>query len=420
MRILLRQARIVDLSSPFHLQVKDILFINNTIDQIDNHIDDADFTIIEQPGLSIAPGWVDIFSNFCDPGLEYKETLESGAKAAAAGGFTHVLLVPNTQPVVHAKTQVDYIIEKGRQLPVHLHPIGAVSKNAAGKELAEMYDMFTNGAVAFSDGFNAIQSPSLLIKALQYIKAFDGVIMQLPDDHSIAPNGLINEGVISTRLGLPGKPTLAEELMVARDIKLAEYTNSTLHFTGITSAVSVNLIRQAKKDGLAITCSVTPHHLWFSDNDLVNYDTHLKVNLPFRTKIDVAALHLGIIDGTIDCISTHHEPHEWDSKICEFEYAKFGVIGLETCFGVLGKLGLSEEKINALLCTNPRAIFKLANSTVNVGSIADFTLYMPEETFTFESSHIKSVSKNSPFIGETLKGKVLGILNKNQLFLNKI
>lgn len=420
MRILLRQTRIVDSSSPFHLQVKDILFVNNTIAQIDNSINSDDCTIIDQPGLSITPGWVDIFSNFCDPGLEYKETLYSGAQAAAAGGFTHIMLVPNTQPVLHAKTQIDYIVEKGRQLPVHLHPIGAVSKNAAGKELAEMYDMFTNGAVAFSDGFNAIQSSSLLIKALQYIKAFDGVILQLPDDHSIAPYGLINEGVISTRLGLPGKPKLAEELMVARDIKLVEYTNSTLHFTGITSAISVDLIRQAKKDGLAITCSVTPHHLWFTDNDLVNYNTHLKVNLPFRTSQDVEALRQGIIDGTIDCISSHHQPHEWDSKICEFEYAKFGVIGLETCYGVLGKLGITEEKINALLSSRPREIFKLNTSTVNIGNIADFTLYLPEEIFTFNASHIKSISKNSPFIGETLKGKVLGILTKNQLFLNKI
>jgi dihydroorotase len=419
MKILLRQARIVDTSSPFHLQEKDILIVHNTITEIDNHIDCTDCTIIDHPNLSITPGWVDIFANFCDPGLEYKETLETGAQAAAAGGFTHVMLVPNTQPVVHAKTQVDYIIEKGRQLPVHLHPIGAVSKNTEGKELAEMYDMFTNGAVAFSDGFNAIQSPSLMIKALQYIKAFDGVLMQLPDDHAIAPNGLINEGVISTRLGLPGKPTLAEDLMVARDIQLAAYTNSKLHFTGVTSAASIELIRQAKRNGIAITCSVTPHHLLFTDADLVEYDTQLKVNLPFRTQKDVDALHEGILDGTVDCISSHHQPHEWDSKICEFEYAKFGIIGLETCFGILGKLGISEEKINSLLCNRPREIFSLATSTINIGSVADCTLYLPEETFTFETSNIRSISKNTPFIGKTLKGKVIGILNKNQLFLNK-
>lgn len=419
MNILIRKARIQDPSSPFHGSIKDILVSNGRISAIENGIEADNATVVEMANLTVAKGWVDIFADFADPGHEQKESLESGSQAAAAGGFTHVFLVPNTSPTIHSKSQVEYIVEKSRRLPVFLHPIGAVTKNTEGRELAEMYDMRLYDAVTFSDGFNAIQSAGLLIKALQYVKAIDAVIIQLPDDRSINPGGLMNEGVVSTRLGLPGKPAMAEEIMVARDIKLARYTDSKLHFTGVTSAKSIEYIRRAKESGIRITCSVTPYHLYFSDEDLATYDTNLKVNLPLRTKPDVHALREAVADGTVDCIATHHQPHEWDSKTCEFEYAKPGMIGLETCFGVLGKLGLNESRINDLLGEGPRKVFGLPVHSISVGNEADLTLYDASSEYVFDESMIRSLSRNTAFTGHHLKGRALGVVCKDSLYLNK-
>lgn len=418
MNILIRKAHIQDPSSPFHGSVKDILVADGYIRSIEDHIENSNARVVESSGLRVSQGWVDIFADFADPGYEHKESLETGAVAAAAGGFTHVFLVPNTSPAIHSKSQVEYIVEKSRRLPVTLLPIGAITKNTEGKELAEMYDMKLYDAIAFSDGFNAVQSAGLLIKALQYVKAINGVIIQIPDDRSINPGGLMNEGIVSTKLGLPGKPAMAEEIMVARDIKLARYTDSRLHFTGVSSAKSIEYIRRAKEGGLKITCSVTPYHLYFTDEDLTTYDTNLKVNLPLRTKKDAAVLMEAVKDGTIDCIATHHQPHEWDSKTCEFEYAKPGMIGLETCFGVLGKLGLPDSRIVSLLSETPRKIFNLPDSSIKVGKLADMTLYNPGLEYQFEASMIRSKSKNTAFLGHSLNGKVIGIVNKDSLYLN--
>ncbi len=418
MNILIRKAHIQDPTSPFHGTVKDILVSEGRIKAIEGHIDHADAKEVNAAGLSVSQGWVDIFADFADPGYEHKESLETGAIAAAAGGFTHVFLVPNTSPAIHSKSQVEYIIEKSRRLPVSLYPIGAITRNVEGKELAEMYDMKLYEAMAFSDGFNAIQSAGLLIKALQYVKAINSVIIQIPDDKSINPGGLMNEGIVSTRLGLPGKPIMAEEIMVARDIKLARYTDSKLHLAGISSGKSLEYIRRAKDGGIQVTCSVTPYHLYFSDEDLVSYDTNLKVNLPLRTKKDVAALMAGIKDGTVDCIATHHQPHEWDSKTCEFEYARSGMIGLETCFGVLGKLGIPEERIIELLSTAPRKIFDLPVATINTGNMADLTLFQTDTEYEFAESMIRSKSKNTAFIGHPLKGRAVGVVTKDGLYLN--
>jgi dihydroorotase len=418
MNILIRKAHIQDPSSPFHGSVKDILVVDGVIRSVEDHIDHDDARTVEAANLKVSQGWVDTFADFSDPGYEHKESLETGAIAAAAGGFTHVFLVPNTSPAIHSKSQVEYIIEKSRRLPVSLLPIGAITKNTDGKELAEMYDMRLYDAIAFSDGFNAVQSAGLLIKALQYVKAINGVIIQIPDDRSINPGGLMNEGIVSTRLGLPGKPAMAEEIMVARDIKLARYTDSRLHFTGVSSAKSIEYIRRAKEGGIRVTCSVTPYHLYFTDEDLTTYDTNLKVNLPLRTKKDSAVLMEAVKDGTVDCIATHHQPHEWDSKTCEFEYAKPGMIGLETCFGVLGKLGISEERIISLISASPRKIFNLPDAGIRIGNTADLTLYVPGEEFVFNESMIRSKSKNTPFTGHHLNGKVIGIVSKDSLYLN--
>jgi len=418
MDILVRQARIIDPSSPFHQQTTDI-FIQNGIVAETGSIDRPADKVIEAEGLCLSPGWTDIFSSFCDPGYEARETLVSGAQAAAAGGYTDVMVLPNTAPVLHNKSGIEYIVQRSARLPVTIHPIGAITKNTEGKELAEMYDMHQSGAVAFSDGTCTIQSAGLLLKALQYLRAIDKTIIQVPDDRSISASGLVNEGIMSTRLGLPGKSAIAEELMIARDIELAQYTNSKLHITGISTGRGLDLIRGAKAAGIQVTCSVTPNHLFFTDEDLPGYDTNLKLNPPLRTAADRAALRAGVLDGTVDCIAAHHQPQDPDHKVVEFEYAQYGMTGLETCFAVVRTVlpGLSIEDIVRLFSTAPRAIFGLAPLTVALGSAAAFSLFLPDAVWTPGAS--RSRSKNTAFTGRTLTGKPFGIINKDQLFLSE-
>lgn len=419
MNILVRQARILDPSSPFHLQTADLLIENGVITSIDPSISARADQIIDIPGLHLSPGWVDVFAHFCDPGFEFRETLETGVAAAAAGGYTDVMVVPNTAPVVHSKSTVEYIVQKSRYLPVTVHPIGAITRNNEGKELAEMYDMEASGAVAFSDGTCSVQSSGLLLKALQYLKAVDRTIIQLPDDRAINPGGLMNEGLVSTRLGLPGRPAIAEELMIARDIELVKYTGSRLHFTGISTAKSVELIRQAKSEGLEVSCSVTPYHLYFSDEDLGAYDTNLKVNPPLRTAADRQALQQAVVDGTIDCIASHHLPQDIDNKVSEFEYAKYGMIGLQTAFAVVRTAipQLSPERLVELFATAPRRIFGLPGGEINQGRRARLSLFAPDQSWTFDRN--RSRSANSPFLGKVLTGAPIGIINEDKLFLNQ-
>lgn len=421
MNLLLRHVRIIDPSSPFHQQQVDIFIQNGTIASIGEKLSNQVDKVIDRKGLSISPGWFDIFAQFQDPGFEYKETLETGTQAAAAGGFTDVLLLPNTAPVVHNKSAVEYIVQRNRTALVSLHPIGAVTKNVEGKELAEMYDMHQSGAVAFGDGTNTIQSSGILLKALQYIKAIDKVLIQLPDDKSISASGLMNEGVVSTQLGLPGKPAIAEELMVSRDIELAKYTDSKIHFTGVSTALSIDLIKKAKLAGIQVTCSVSPYHLCFCDADLVGYDTNLKVNPPLRTKDDREALRNAVADGTVDCIASHHSPHEKDSKIVEFEYARYGMISLETAFAVVRSCmpQLSIERLVELFAIQPRKIFHLTVPSIKEKEKACFTLFDENEKWIFDTNHIKSRSSNTPFIGKELTGRAFGIINKDQVFLNE-
>ncbi len=418
MKVLIKQATIISSSSPFNGKVKDILINDGIIQSISDSISENAGKIIEQPGLFVSIGWVDIFANFCDPGLEYKETLETGALAAAAGGFTDVLILPNTHPVVDSKTQIEYIVQKAKSLSVNIHPIGAVTKNTAGNELAEMYDMRQSGAVAFGDGTHSIQNAGLLLKALQYVKSFDGTIIQIPDDKTIGTNGLMNEGIISTQLGLPGKPAIAEELMVARDIKLAEYTDSKIHFTGVTTAKSLAYIKRAKDSGIKVTCSVTPYHLYFCDEDLRGYDTNLKVNPPIRTKENRAALQKALAEGIVDCIASHHLPQNTDNKICEFEHAKNGMTGLETMMGVMLNLGFPVAAFVTMQTENTRNIFGLKTPEITEGAAACLTLFTAEQEYVFEESMIRSKSKNTPFIGKPMKGKVVGIINGNKMKLN--
>lgn len=422
MNVLIKQAVIVSASSPFNGQSKDIFIKNGFIAAIADEINEPADHLIREEGLHVSIGWMDSFAHFCDPGFEYRETLETGTLAAAAGGFTDVMIVPNTNPVMHTKSQVEYIVQKSATSGVKVHPIGAVTKNAEGKELAEMYDMANSGAVAFSDGLNAIQDGGLLLKALQYVKTIDGTVIQIPEDKSIGSGGLINEGIISTQLGLPGKPAMAEELMVARDIKLTRYADSKLHFTGVSSAKSLEYIQRAKASGIKITCSVTPYHLFFCDEDLQQYDTNLKVNPPLRTKADRQALIQGLLDGTIDCIASHHIPQNYDNKVCEFEYAKNGMIGLESLFGAVWATVSKDLSIGELvekLTVKPRSVFGLSVPEIKEGAAATLTLFNPAVDYIFEEANIKSKSKNAAFVGKPLKGKVVGIINGNKTFLIK-
>lgn len=420
MRFLLKQVYITDPHSPHHRSRKDIFIVDGIITAVAGVIKEAADQVITIDGLSVSPGWMDVFSHFCDPGYEFKETLQTGAAAAAAGGFTTVFAIPNTKPVIDAKSQVEYIVQQSKSLPVQIIPLGAVTKNAEGKELAEMYDMNNSGAIAFSDGLNSIQTSGILLKALQYIKSFSGVIIQVPDDKTIAPHGLVNEGLVSTRLGLPGKPTMAEELMIARDIKLARYADSKLHFTGISSAKSLAYIKRAKDGGIQVTCSVTPYHLAFCDEDLYTYDTNLKVNPPLRTREDMMALRDAVSDGTIDCIATHHIPQDWDNKTCEFEYAKNGMTGLQTCYSVLKMVlpEVSEDRWVELLSINPRTIFGLELPVIKENAKANLTLFQPGVVYEFTKDQVKSRSYNSPFIGKQFTGKAAGIINGDKMVLN--
>lgn len=420
MKVLIQQAQITDPLSPHHGTQQDIFIESGIIKDIQSSIKaDAD-QVIAAPGLHVSPGWVDVFANFADPGYEYKETLASGAAAAAAGGYTDVFVIPNTKPVIDSKSQAEYISRQSAQLPVKVHPIGAISKGTEGKDLAEMYDMRSSGAIAFSDGLHPVQSSGVLLKALQYVKAFDGIIIQIPDDKSIGANGLMHEGIVSTRLGLAGKPMMAEELLVARDIKLARYADSKLHFTGVTSPKSLEYIRRAKEAGVAVTCSVAPYHLFFTDEDLEQYDTNLKVYPHLRTKKEVEILRKAVADGTVDCIASHHMPHEYDSKVLEFEYAKYGMTGLETTYAALKTAlpDIPESRWVELLSIQPRIIFGLNSATIKKEAPASVTIFDPATPITVTTSFFRSKSKNSAFTGKTLHGKVLGVINGEKVFLS--
>ena len=418
MRVLIKNATILSPASPLHGKIRNIFIENGIISKIGSHLKIASDKVIDIKGLYVSAGWIDCFANFCDPGEESKETIESGVNAAAAGGFTHVMLIPNTHPVVYNKSQVEYLIQKSKSLVVTLHPIGAITKNTEGKELSEMYDMNNSGVVAFSDGVNPVQSSGILQKALEYILAIDGTIIQLPDDKTIGTYGLMNEGETSTKLGLQGKPALSEELMIARDIELVRYTKSRIHFTGISTQKSLELIAAAKKEKLQVTCSVTPYHLFFSDEDLYEYDTNLKVNPPLRTKKDRDALRKGIKNGTIDFIASHHQPQDWDHKVCEFQYAGNGMETLESVFGAAGISGVPTETFVKMQTENIRKIFNLPPVSVAEGDKADLSLFIPDEEYIFEEKDIQSKSKNNAFTGRKLKGKVIGIINGEKLFLS--
>lgn len=418
MRIVIKQATIISPSSPFNGKIKDILVVNGNIASIADSITEQADKTIQQEGLCVSAGWMDIFADFADPGYEHKETIQTGALAAAAGGFTDVMLLPCSKPVNDNKAQTEYIVQKANDVAINIHPIGAITKNTAGKELSEMYDMRHSGAVAFSDGINPVQDSGLMLKSLQYVKSFNGTVIQLPDDTSIGAGGLMNEGIISTQIGLPGKPIMAEELMVARDLKLARYANSKIHFTGISSPKSLEYIKRSKESGINVTCSITPYQVFFCDEDLQEYDSNLKLNPPVRSRKDMEAIKKALLDGTIDCIASHHLPQHLDNKACEFEYAKPGMISLQTMFVAINSIGLPVQDFVQMQSINTRNIFGLPIPKISEGLPASLTLFNPGAEFILNEEMILSKSKNTAFMGKKLKGKVIGIINKSKIHLN--
>jgi dihydroorotase len=410
-KVLIKKATIMCAQSQYHQQQKDILIANGIIEKIASNIPfEKKYKLVEGKNLFASTGWVDVFADFCDPGFEQKEDLETGMQSAQAGGYSDVLIMPNTLPTISNKGQVEYIKNQSKNKEVNVHVIGALSKNCEGATLAEMYDMQQSGAIAFSDGKKAIQQSGLLLKALQYVKSFDGIIIQMPIDESLTQHGLMNEGIVSTQLGMQGKMDVAEHLMIHRDIEICRYAESKLHITGVSTAKGIELIRKAKKEKINITCSVTPYHLLLTDDALQNYGSNYKVNPPLRTEKDRKALLDAVADGTIDCIATHHTPHEWDAKHVEFEYAKYGMMGLETTLHQL--LSIPNSKIEMatwieLLTTNPRKIFGLAQKNIAINEEACITVFSTNETTNYTAATKKSKGINSPFLESELKGKVV-------------
>ncbi len=418
MKLLLKNVTITDTSSPHHGQTTDILVEDARIRQIATGISDSEAQVIEAGNLHVSPGWVDMCASFRDPGYEHKETLQTGARAAVAGGFTDVVLMPDTQPVVSGKTQVEYIVNRSRSLPVNLHPCGSLSNAFDGENLSEMYDMQQAGAVAFTDNRHYVKA-GLLSRALLYGRNVDALIMTFPHDPSLAPGGMMSEGVQSTLLGLKGIPAIAEEVPVMRDIFLAGYHKAPLHFMALSSSQSVARVAEAKQKGIPVTAQVAAWQLYFTDSDLQEFDTNLKLSPPLRTQEENRALCEALKEGIIDCICSAHSPEDPESKKVEFDHAEFGMIALETAFAaanyVLGDtLGLAAliEKFTV----NPRRILRLPAISIAEGNEAVMTLFDPDAEWTYTEKDIRSRSRNTPFPGRPLRGKVYGIVQKGNYF----
>lgn len=415
MNLLIKSATIIDPTSPFHQQVTDILIQDGIIKQIGNSIA-ADVETVDAAGKYVLPGFFDLNCNIGELGFETKEDFTTGTKAAAAGGFTGLALMPNSQKPAHSKAEVEYLVNKSRNNIVDIVPLGTISQKREGKDMAEMYDMYQSGARAFTDGNRPVQDAGLMERALLYANGFNALIFSYPEDTAIAGKAKVHEGEVSTLLGMKGIPSLAEELMVARDLYLSEYTGSPIHFSTISTARSVELIREAKAKGIKVTCDVAVHHLVLTDQALLGFDSQYKVKPPLRTQKDVDALLSGLNDGTIDAIVSQHTPHEVEFKDVEFEIAEFGIIGLQTALPLALKAGLSIEQIAEKLAVNPRNILNQPDASVKDGGLANLVLLDAAEQWQYTKQNNQSKSYNSPYIGQTLTGKVLLTINNNQIF----
>ncbi|WPP52244.1 dihydroorotase [Catalinimonas niigatensis] len=421
MKVLLRSVRLIHKSSPFHQKEVDILIEEGIIKKLVASGDVLDLKPgtqeIDAQGKLVSVGWFDMQASFSDPGEEHKEDIQSGTAAAMAGGFTEVALLPNTQPVIQTKSEIRYLKEVTGK-PVKIHPIAAVTRDTKGEELTEMIDLHYAGAVAFSDGLNALWHTQVMLKALQYMQKMDSLLINRPEDMHLNKYGDMHEGLQSTILGMKGMPVLAETLAIERDLRLLEYVaemsvgaSPRLHFSNISSQDSVRLIREAKQKGLAVSCDVAAHQLYFTDEALADFDTNLRVNPPLRTEADRQALIEGVKDGTIDVIVSSHQPHDEESKKCEFEMAAFGMTGLQTVLPILNHVfsqDMLQDSLLEKITAAPRALLRSDQPAIEEGAKANITLFDLDTRWKLNGSSNKSKSKNSPFWDKELKGKVWG------------
>ncbi len=414
MTILIKQATIVDSKSLFHNKTVDILIEKGVITQIKNKIAPTkNSKLIEVKDLFVSAGWIDMQVNFCDPGYEHKETLQTGLSAASKGGFTGVCVMSGTNPPLHNKAQIEYIKSRSLNNIVDVFPIGTVSHEQEGKDLSEMYDMKLAGAFAFSDYKKPIKDAGLVLRALQYASSIDSFIITHCDDKTISHDGQMNEGVTSTKLGLKGIPALAEELMLQRNLQILEYTGGRMHIPTISTKGSVELIKKAKANGLHVTAGVAAYNLFLDDTSLEGFDSNFKVNPPLRSKEDVNALRKALENGIIDVVVSDHAPQDIESKDLEFDLADNGMITTQTAFNciVSSQSKITSQKIAEVFAENPRTILGIKQQEVAENKLANLTLFTLSGKTVISEKDNASKSKNSPFFGKSMEGKVIASIN---------
>lgn len=414
--VLIKQATIQDQNSSFHNQTVDIKIENGSITEIAKNIAIPEgATVVEKENLHVSPGWFDTSVSLGEPGYEDRETIAHGLQVAAKSGFTAIALQPNSTPVIDNQAQVKFVLERAKEQATSLFPIGALTKNSEGHDLAELFDMKNAGAIAFGDYNKAIQDANIQKIALQYVQDFDGLVISYCQDNSLKGKGIVNEGITSTRLGLKGIPTLAEELHIARNLFLLEYTGGKVHIPTISTQKSIALIKEAKAKGLEVTCSVAVHHLVLNEEVLTGFDSRYKVAPPLRDEATRKALIAAVLDNTIDCITSDHNPLDIEHKKLEFDMAKDGAIGLESAFGALLTVLPLEVVLEKL--TVGKKIFGLPKQAIEINTTAELTFFTPTGESTFTKENILSKSKNSAFLGQKVKGKAYGIYNNGKLVI---